>query len=342
MVYTYIYPDMFNPLRPLIRHVVRNRHERKDEYILEIREFHSDYKQRPSPFVVIKDVKKIMPNRNKQLPCWIPVHLCYEVVQYLLSASPNKDETKFDFELLDPILFTCEFTKRQVELEKVGNSVRLRSFMEVKPKATCVEDDPQEIIELRNESMSQLIQFLTDVSTRYRDVKGNLDVSSLFSLSGGRRFYFDLRDTRWGKRLHISQVTDLHRNVIGIPLESLISFRDRLNEVIRFLKLDDNQKLKNTLTNGRIVQNSSNSNEKPRSKYRKHCGDLRQGRSKSANSFSDRKMNNPISDDDSDPKSVETQTNHTIELEFNDRETPDKFIIDSVKDEIEAAFNNEC
>lgn len=226
MVYTYIYPDMFNPLRPLIRHVVRNRHERKDEYILEIREFHSDYKQRPNPFVVIKDVKKIVPNRNKQFPCWIPVHLCNEVVQYLLNASPNKDDTKFDVDLLESILFTCEFTKRQVELEKVNNSVRLRSFMEVKPKATCIEDDPQEIIELRNESMSQLIQFLSivfwflklmlmftfqktfsaDVSTRYRDVKGNLDVSSLFSLSGGRRFYFDLRDTRWGKRLHISQV----------------------------------------------------------------------------------------------------------------------------------------
>ena len=163
MVYSYIYPDMFNPLRPLIRHVVRNRYERKDEYILEIREFHSDYKQRPIPFVVIKDVKKIISNRNKQFPCWVPVHLCNEVVRYLLTASPNKEDSKFDVDLLESNLFTCEFTKRQVELEKVNNSVRLRSYMEVKPKATCNEDDPQEIIELRNESMSQLMQFLSKI-----------------------------------------------------------------------------------------------------------------------------------------------------------------------------------
>ncbi|VEL06628.1 unnamed protein product [Protopolystoma xenopodis] len=36
----------------------------------------------------------------------------------------------------------------------------------------------------------------------------------------------------------VHQVTDLHRNVIGVPLESLVSFRDRLSELITSLSLD--------------------------------------------------------------------------------------------------------
>ena len=110
--------------------------------------------------------------------------------------------------------------------------------------------------------------------------------------------------------------------------------------MIRFLNLEDSQKLKSALTNGKTFQPNMNS-EKSHFKNRKHR-DLRQARSKSANSVTDRKLNNPISDDDSDPKSVETQTNHTRDSEMNDLDSPDKFIMDSVKDEIEAAFNNDC
>lgn len=74
-------------------------------------------------------------------------------------------------------------------------------------------------------------------------------VSCLYSPSGERRFFFDLRNTRYGIRLHISQVTDLHRNVIGIPLESLVDFRDRLSALVDSLNLEEEKKLCNNLSN---------------------------------------------------------------------------------------------
>ncbi|CAH8665881.1 unnamed protein product [Heterobilharzia americana] len=102
-------------------------------------------------------------------------------------------------------------------------------------------------LELHGSLMAQLSAFLADVVTRYRSVDLMPVVRSLYSASGGRRFFFDLRDTRWGKRLHISQVTDLHRNVIGIPLEALVSFRSRLDTVIESLGLEDQYALRSTI-----------------------------------------------------------------------------------------------
>ncbi|VDM36287.1 unnamed protein product [Hydatigera taeniaeformis] len=69
----------------------------------------------------------------------------------------------------------------------------------------------------------------------------------LYSPSGERRFFFDVRNTPYGNRLHISQVTDLHRNVIGIPLESLVTFRNRLTTLIDALKLEDGEAMRETL-----------------------------------------------------------------------------------------------
>jgi hypothetical protein len=100
-----------------------------------------------------------------------------------------------------------------------------------------------EKIELRNHLMRSLDRFLTDCAVRYRNLKSEFVMPSLYSYSGERRFYYDLRRTRWGLRLHISQVTDMHRNVIGIPLEALVSFRNRLNEAITVLRLDDQDAL---------------------------------------------------------------------------------------------------
>ncbi|THD24505.1 hypothetical protein D915_004677 [Fasciola hepatica] len=102
-------------------------------------------------------------------------------------------------------------------------------------------------IELHETLMAQLCVFLADVVTRYLTLNPVPEVRSLYSASGGRRFFFDLRDTRWGKRLHISQVTDLHRNVIGIPLETLVSFRARIDAVIQGLRLEDQHTLRSEI-----------------------------------------------------------------------------------------------
>lgn len=102
-------------------------------------------------------------------------------------------------------------------------------------------------IELHETLIPQLSAFLADVVTRYRAINLIPEVRSLYSASGGRRFFFDLRDTRWGKRLHISQVTDLHRNVIGIPIESLVSFRSRLDMIIANLGLEEQHSLRSTI-----------------------------------------------------------------------------------------------
>lgn len=42
----------------------------------------------------------------------------------------------------------------------------------------------------------------------------------------------------WGNRLRISQVSQRTRNSISIPLDSVVQFRDRLDDVINSLELD--------------------------------------------------------------------------------------------------------
>ncbi|CAH8682426.1 unnamed protein product [Schistosoma rodhaini] len=102
-------------------------------------------------------------------------------------------------------------------------------------------------LELHASLMPQLLTFLADVVTRYRAIDLIPKVQSLYSISGERRFLFNLKDTRWGKRIHISQVTDLHRNVIGIPLEDLVSFRSRLDTVIKSLGLEDQYAIRSSI-----------------------------------------------------------------------------------------------
>lgn len=129
------------------------------------------------------------------------------------------------------------------------------------------------VLELHESLMPQLSAFLTDVVTRYRSVDQLPEVRSLYSASGGRRFFFDLRDTRWGKRLHISQVTDLHRNVIGIPLEALVSFRTRLDTVIKSLGLDDQHALRSEFY-GPVTDSSSPRGQRPNLSSRDRSNDV--------------------------------------------------------------------
>ncbi len=82
---------------------------------------------------------------------------------------------------------------------------------------------------------------------RYQTLEQPPQVNFLYSPSGERRYFFDVRNTRYGNRLHIAQVTDLHRNVIGVPLESMVAFRDRLTQIIDSLHLEDGKDLRDAL-----------------------------------------------------------------------------------------------
>lgn len=225
------------------------------------------------PCVTIRDLMAIIPDR-KQRRVWIPVDLCGEIVAHLktcrveantseagdstsMVSSPDLSSEKdsrsnsvsraknskrritFDVSKLEEILFEDKDTGKLVEISHVDGQTRLRTFMDVPSKELYREGDFMEVIELRNGLLHRLIKFMKDVSLRYKPVEKNVQIPSLYSYSGERRFYYDLRDTRWGLRLHISQVTDLHRNVIGIPLESVVPFRDRLNQAIQALSLDE-------------------------------------------------------------------------------------------------------
>ena len=247
MVYNYPRRPAF-PLnyRPLIRQTVRSRTkdedpkvEGRDLYVIEVREYREDPDDRGVPHVAIMDGRKLSDVKGNQKSLWIPVWLCEDILKYILKCKSSDTPPQYSVVDLEPCIFKCKHTDRQVELEVVGDSRRLRSFQKVPPKALSSENDNQEVIELRNELMPKLTQFLADVILRYRDVKSQMNVPSLYSPSGERRFFFDLRQTRYGKRLYISQVTDYHRNVIAVPLDTLMLFRERLNQAVDLLHLED-------------------------------------------------------------------------------------------------------
>lgn len=232
----------------------------------------------PIPCITVLDFKRIVPTEVSQRRVCIPVALSDTIVKYIkgckvtvpsqkVTVEEEKQEeiteeevkegeesgtvptiiatgpTKYDVSLLDPKTFKCPKTGQVVIVENViVNDVvqkHLRSFMNVPEQNAYTEGDPVETIELRSDLLRSLDRFLSDVAVRYRNIKSDVSIPSLYSYSGERRFYYDLRKTRWGLRLHISQVTDMHRNVIGIPLEALVSFRDRLDQAISTLRLDD-------------------------------------------------------------------------------------------------------
>uniref|UniRef100_A0A0X3PCN0 Uncharacterized protein n=1 Tax=Schistocephalus solidus TaxID=70667 RepID=A0A0X3PCN0_SCHSO len=102
-------------------------------------------------------------------------------------------------------------------------------------------------VEVYEPLVPDLLGFLMDAAIRYRTIDTPPVVNALYSMSGDRRFYFDLRNTRWGHRLFLSQVTDFHRNVIAIPVETLTDFRDRINTFIEKLNLEEDKNLRDAL-----------------------------------------------------------------------------------------------
>jgi hypothetical protein len=218
----------------------------RDAYRMEVNEYvprAGGNGARPVPCVTVRDMHTFIPER-KQRRIWVPVAVCDDLVRALKKCKGGENG-QFDVSKLEVSEFKCPVTNRITEIEHDAEQTRLRTYMDVPNKADYKDGDLIEVIELRNELMGRLIKFLEDVATRYRKFGGQMTIPSLYSYSGERRFYFDLRDTRWGHRLHISQVTDLHRNVIGIPLETVIDFRDRLNLVIDQLKLENGDKMPN-------------------------------------------------------------------------------------------------
>ncbi|VDD82217.1 unnamed protein product [Mesocestoides corti] len=102
-------------------------------------------------------------------------------------------------------------------------------------------------LEIYESLLPNLIAFISDICVRYQALGQPPQVKYLYSPSGERRYFFDIHNTRYGNRLHISQVTDFHRSVIGIPLESLVTFRDRLTQLIDVLKLEDGKHVREAL-----------------------------------------------------------------------------------------------
>jgi uncharacterized membrane protein YgcG len=192
------------------------------------------------PCVTVRDMHTFIPDK-KQRRVWIPVAVCDELAKALKQCRQEGEKGGHDVSKLTEQTFQCPVTKKVCEIERIQESTRLRTYMDV-TKDCSLNGGFVEVIELRNELMSRLVKFLDDVATRYRRINTQMVIPSLYSYSGERRFYYDLRETRWGLRLHISQVTDLHRNVIGIPLEAVVAFRDRLNQAIDFLGLEEEKR----------------------------------------------------------------------------------------------------
>lgn len=319
-----------------------------NEYIPEIKKNATRNKmgQEPFPCVTVRDMKPIIADR-KQRRVWIPVTICESLVEYLRSAKISEDDTTpagdaevspktssvedenstsekkrqfaYDVSKLTERNFTCQKTGKIVEIEIVPavdtelKIVRLRTYMDVPSKEEFKTGDFIEVIELRSSLVGRLIKFLNDVAMRYQSMEevGDASIPSLYSYSGERRFYFDLRDTRWGLRLHISQVTDLHRNVIGIPLESVVQFRDRLNMAIEKLNLTKEEEVSMTENMGfrgnnrRPYRNNSEIVGRRGRNYRR--GSNKQSRRRKRNQ---QEKQNPTSGDDeknSDKQAASTE-----------------------------------
>ncbi|KAL5107630.1 hypothetical protein TcWFU_004282 [Taenia crassiceps] len=102
-------------------------------------------------------------------------------------------------------------------------------------------------LELYEMLLPNLVTFLSDICVRYQHLDQPPQLNFLYSSSGERKFFFDIRNTPYGNRLHIAQVTNFHRSVIGIPLESLVTFRNRLTMLIDALKLEEGEVMRETL-----------------------------------------------------------------------------------------------
>ncbi|VDP67932.1 unnamed protein product [Echinostoma caproni] len=199
---------------------------------------------------------RITQRKQFQLSRLSPVRIVCETtgcILEIISRDPNAKRSSGTGEDAEPVAPVTDPSLRwivSIPVKETNGEQSSESKTTANTSTTSKRRHPWETrgsIELHETLMAQLCAFLADVVTRYLSVNPVPEVRSLYSASGGRRFFFDLRDTRWGKRLHISQVTDLHRNVIGIPLETLVSFRARIDAVIQGLKLEDQHTLRSEI-----------------------------------------------------------------------------------------------
>ncbi|VDN98925.1 unnamed protein product [Rodentolepis nana] len=217
-----------------------------------------------APWVIVRD------RYHKDQMITFPITLCggvYESLQTMVSKRNGDwsfDVTKLQkFQLMESILnnfIDCPNETVQNEISADADSkdksdvlsddekkrVWLRSgpVNPPEPKADLPPHKRTTYLRVYEELVPNLLAFLLDIKTRYsqRDVSPEKAVSML-SDSGERRFFFDVRNTRYGYRLHISQVSNKNRMVIGIPLESVVMARNCLNEVIENYSLaEDNDR----------------------------------------------------------------------------------------------------
>ncbi|KAM3178028.1 hypothetical protein ACTXT7_003399 [Hymenolepis weldensis] len=215
-----------------------------------------------APWVIVRD------RYHKDQMITFPITLCggvYESLQTMVSK--RNGEWSFDvsklqkFQLMESILnnfIECPNEAVQKEISADADSKERRSDASddkgkrvwlrsgpVNPPEEKTDLPPHKrttYLRVYEELVPNLLAFLIDIKTRYsqRDVSPEKAVSML-SDSGERRFFFDVRNTRYGYRLHISQVSNKNRMVIGIPLESVVMARDCLNEVIQNYSLGEDK-----------------------------------------------------------------------------------------------------
>ncbi|KAL3318644.1 hypothetical protein Ciccas_002699 [Cichlidogyrus casuarinus] len=132
-------------------------------------------------------------------------------------------------------LLICDSLDKDAEPSAEGDSVKKDDRRDcLKPR------EKKGTLAITEWLLPRLVLFLRDVFVRHMNLTKNFSsVRNLYTPSGSRRFFFDLNETRWGNRLQVSQVTAQHRNVISLPLESLVLFRNRLNRIIRQLNIEE-------------------------------------------------------------------------------------------------------
>ncbi|KAL5960844.1 hypothetical protein TSMEX_011513 [Taenia solium] len=155
-------------------------------------------------------------------------------------------------------ILTGQNEVKEGESEKNTEFAKVRRWIQSGPLIEAKDSSPDGLrglpphtrtvrLELYEMLLPNLVTFLSDICVRYQHLDQPPQLNFLYSPSGERRFFFDIRNTPYGNRLHIAQVTDLHRSVIGIPLESLVTFRNRLTMLIDALKLEEGEIMRKTL-----------------------------------------------------------------------------------------------
>lgn len=222
--------------------------------LLNLIEIHED--QNGNEYYV--NIRDVIPDRTNV--CF-PMSMCKKVVDTMLDSklttttvNDNNEENKeqevtekskineFNVTLIKDVKIESDDKKYFLEFAKTSNDEKILRGGIIKESTNDENEYPwlkQGHVILRNVFIGKIIKTLVDIMVRYQSIKNLPNAPSFYSASGGRRFFFDINETKWGKRLQISQLTTNRRNTIGVPLENLVQFRDRLDYFIKELTLDD-------------------------------------------------------------------------------------------------------